>query len=109
MGLFRTSSAAVAQPESAGLVDDLKEEGVEVTEIDTISLTDGEVSGDRITDLGRLGGKIADAVAGAIEVDARPVLAGGTCSHLPGMLAGLQRAYGPAAKIGLIWLPTLSV
>jgi arginase len=87
----------------AGLVDNLKQEGVEVTEIDKVSLTDGEASGDRITDLGRLGAKIADAVAGAIEAKARPVLAGGTCSHLPGMLAGVQRAYGPAAKIGLIW------
>jgi arginase len=32
-----------------------------------------------------------------------PVLAGGTCGHLPGMLAGLQRAYGATSRIGLVW------
>lgn len=98
-GLAAASDAYLA----AGLVDDLNREGAEVTAIDKVSLTDGEASGDRITDLGRIGAKIADAVAGAINHQVRPVLAGGTCSHLPGMLAGLQRAYGPEAKIGLIW------
>lgn len=98
-GLAAASEAYLA----AGLVDDLTQEGVEVTAIDKVALPDGEASGDRITDLGRLGGKIADAVAGAIADDARPVLAGGTCSHLPGMLGGLQRAYGADARIGLIW------
>ncbi len=58
---------------------------------------------DRIVNLGRLGGAIADAVAEGAGAGRRVVVVGGNCSHLPGVLGGLQDVHGPMAKIGLVW------
>ena len=99
VGLARASDAFL----EAGLVQSLESRDVGVAGVSRAALAADETSGDRVTDLGRHGAKIADAVAGAIAVDARPLLAGGTCSHLPGMLAGFQRAYGATSRLGLIW------
>ena len=98
-GLARASDAFLA----AGLADELARAGAEVVGISRAALAPADVSGDRVADLGRHGAKVADAVAGAVAAGARPLLAGGTCSHLPGMLAGLQRTYGPTARLGLVW------
>ena len=59
---------------------------------------------DPIERLGAFNAQIAAGVAAAIGRGARPFLAGGTCSHLPGMIGGLQQAYGPTARLGLVWL-----
>ena len=99
VGLARASDAFL----EAGLVASLESSNGEVAGVSRAALTADEASGDRVTDLGRHGAKIAEAVATAVAADARPLLAGGTCSHLPGMLAGLQRAYGPTSRIGLVW------
>ena len=54
--------------------------------------------------LGLLGGEIAAAVAAGRRAN-RPVLvAGGNCTVVPGVVGGLQKAHGPAARIGLVWL-----
>lgn len=54
--------------------------------------------------LGQICGLIADAVANGRRAG-RPVLvSGGDCSHSVGVLGGLQRAHGPAARVGLVWL-----
>ncbi|RMF90379.1 MAG: arginase [Nitrospinota bacterium] len=53
--------------------------------------------------LGLLGGAIADAVATARRQGRAVLLTGGDCTHLTGMLGGLQQAHGPAARIGLVW------
>jgi arginase len=98
-GLARASDALLA----AGLVEELAAKGVEVAGVSRAALGPEQTSGDRILDLGRHGTLVAEAVAGAVEAGAMPVLAGGTCSHLPGMLAGLQRAYGSTGRIGLVW------
>jgi arginase len=58
---------------------------------------------DIITNLGRLGGAIADAVAEGARADKRVVIVGGNCTALPGVLGGLQDVYGPAARVGLVW------
>jgi arginase len=99
VGLARASDAFL----EAGLVQSLESSNRRVAGVSRAALAADEASGDRVTDLGRHGAKIADAVATAVAADTRPMLAGGTCSHLPGMLAGLQRAYGPTSRIGLVW------
>jgi arginase len=58
---------------------------------------------DIITNLGRLGGAIADAVAEGARDGKRVVVVGGNCTALPGVLGGLQDVYGPAARVGLVW------
>ena len=62
------------------------------------------ISDDPTERLGAFNAQIASAVADAIARGAQPLLAGGTCSHLPGMVGGLEQAYGPTARIGLIWM-----
>jgi arginase len=98
-GLARASDAFLA----AGLVDQLEGRGVAIAGVRRAALAPEEAGGDRVVDLGRHGAKVAGAVAAAIAAGSRPVLAGGTCNHLPGMLAGLQRAYGATSRIGLVW------
>lgn len=53
--------------------------------------------------LGILGGEIADAVAAGRNADNAILMSGGDCSHITGVLGGLQDAHGPDAKIGLVW------
>jgi arginase len=54
--------------------------------------------------LGALGGAIAGAAAQALRAGRAVLMVGGNCSHAPGLLGGLQDAYGPAARIGLVWM-----
>jgi arginase len=63
-----------------------------------------EFSDDPTVRLGEFNAQVAAAVSAAISRGAQPFLAGGTCSHLPGMVGGLEQAYGPTARIGLIWM-----
>jgi arginase len=68
------------------------------------TLPAAQVSDDRPTALGQIGAVVADAVAQGRRAG-RPVLVtGGDCSHAVGVFGGLQRAHGPAARIGLVWL-----
>ncbi|MFW6075202.1 MAG: arginase family protein [Chloroflexota bacterium] len=53
--------------------------------------------------LGLMGGSIADAVAEARRNGSGVLMVGGDCSHITGMLGGLQDAHGPTAKVGLVW------
>jgi arginase len=53
--------------------------------------------------LGLIGGEIASAVADGLRQH-RPVLVvGGNCAAVPGVIGGLQDAFGPAARVGLVW------
>jgi arginase len=54
--------------------------------------------------LGALGGAIADAAAAGLRAGRVVLMVGGNCSHAPGLLGGLQDAYGPGARIGLVWM-----
>jgi arginase len=58
---------------------------------------------DEVLRLGALNGAIADAVAQARRRGQAIVLAGGNCSHAPGVLGGLQDAHGAGARVGLVW------
>ena len=98
-GFAQASDAYLA----AGIVADFAASGAEVTGTSRPELAEDQISGDRIQDLGRHGALIADAVAGALGAGEAPLLAGGTCNHLVGMMAGLQRGLEPGARIGLVW------
>jgi arginase len=53
--------------------------------------------------LGLIGAAIAEAVAVGRNEGRAVLLAGGDCTHAVGVYAGLQRAHGPHARIGLVW------
>jgi arginase len=101
-------AAALAQASDAfianGLPDAIAQLGVEVAGSARPVLPAENISGDPICNLGRYNALVGQQVAIAIARGAKPLLAGGTCSHLVGKLAGLQTAYGPAERIGLVWL-----
>jgi arginase len=46
---------------------------------------------------------ICRAVQDAVVAGRAPLVTGGSCVSLPGILGGLRQGYGPAAKIGLVW------
>jgi arginase len=99
-GLAAAADAYLA----GGIVDRLAATGGQVDLITEPSLDPSELDADPIVNLGRLNAKIAADVVGAVQVDAAPVLLGGTCSHLIGMIAGMQQAYGQDLRLGLLWL-----
>lgn len=90
--------------EAGGFFDSLPELGVTVDGITHPEPVATDVSDDPTVRLGEFNAQIAAAVSDAISRGAQPFLAGGTCSHLPGMAGGLEQAYGPTAHIGLIWV-----
>lgn len=53
--------------------------------------------------LGIIGGEIAGAVAVGVRQGNAVLMTGGDCSHITGVIGGLQDAYGTAAQIGLVW------
>jgi arginase len=87
-----------------GLPGDLRAAGAEIESIAFPAIEPGAETNDRVANLGELNGRIAETVAGALDSGAVPLLAGGTCNHLIGMLSGLQAHYGATARIGLLWL-----
>ena len=87
-----------------GFFDSLPSLGVEVDGITEPEPIDPATNADRVGRLGEFNAQIAKTASEAIARGAQPFLAGGTCSHLPGMVGGLELAYGPTARIGLIWM-----
>lgn len=53
--------------------------------------------------IGQLDGLIADNVARAHRAGSAVLMTGGSCSHITGVLGGLQDAHGADARIGLVW------
>jgi len=53
--------------------------------------------------LGVLGGEIANAIAAGCRNGAAVLMVGGNCSHITGVVGGLQDVHGPGARIGLVW------
>lgn len=53
--------------------------------------------------LGMLGGEIAGVVADGVRKGNAVLMTGGDCSHITGVIGGLQDAYGTDARIGLVW------
>lgn len=53
--------------------------------------------------LGLIGGAIAEQVAAGRRAGRAVVMTGGDCSHITGVIGGLQDAHGPTTRIGLVW------
>lgn len=68
-----------------------------------VAFPEEQRTGDRVTNLGILGGAIADAVAAGARAGRGVVVLGSNCTALPGVLGGLQDAYGPTYRLGLVW------
>jgi len=62
-----------------------------------------ERTGDDAGDIGTLNGRIADAVAEARHEGNVILMTGGNCTHITGIIGGLQDAHGPALRLGLVW------
>ncbi|MBN1936866.1 MAG: arginase family protein, partial [Anaerolineae bacterium] len=58
---------------------------------------------DEAYNLGVLNGAIADEVAVARRAGKAILMTGGNCTHVTGVVGGLQDVYGPTARIGLAW------
>ena len=99
-GLAAAADAYIA----GGIVDRLAGIDGQVALVAEPSLDASELDADPIVNLGRLNARIAAEVVGAVQANAAPVLIGGTCSHLIGMIAGMQQAYGHDLRLGLLWL-----
>ena len=72
-------------------------------DIEEPTISVGQLTGDTVEDLGRLNGKIADAVAVARRSGSIILMTGGDCTHVTGIVGGLQDAHGPALRLGLVW------
>lgn len=99
-GLTAASSAYL----ETGIVEAFAAAGGQVSTLAKPTLDGAELAEDRIVNLGRMNAKIAAEVVAAHNAGSKPVLLGGTCSHLIGMIAGLQQIYGDDTRLGLLWL-----
>ncbi|CAN5739901.1 hypothetical protein BH23CHL5_BH23CHL5_12840 [soil metagenome] len=99
-GLAQAGAALFA----AGLPDKLAAMDVAVDRITQPELGADQSTGEPVSDLGAYNAKIAGIVSSALASGSFPLLAGGSCNHLPGVIGGLQRHFGPTSKIGLLWL-----
>jgi arginase len=87
----------------AGIVERLAEAGATVDQVVSVSAPKGSAD-DPIAALAGINARVGRAVAAALRQDVAPVLVGGNCSHTIGMIAGIQAAYGPTTRLGLLWL-----
>ncbi|MBU0595627.1 arginase family protein [Candidatus Bipolaricaulota bacterium] len=58
---------------------------------------------DLVLSLGFLNGAIAEAVAAGRRTGAAILMTGGDCTHVTGVVGGLQDAHGPGLRLGLVW------
>ena len=100
---FAGMSGAAGAFLDAGLRDRLAESGVQIDRIDPIPASSNEHD-DPIATLAAINHNLGDLVAATFSDDQKPVFLGGNCSHMIGVLAGVQRHFGPTARIGLLWL-----
>lgn len=58
---------------------------------------------DEPANIGRLGAEIATAVSSAHSQNKAILMTGGDCTHITGIVGGLQDVHGADARIGLVW------
>lgn len=58
---------------------------------------------DEPDNIGLLGGAIAEAVAAGRRAGRAVLMTGGDCSHISGVVGGLQDVYGAEVRVGLVW------
>jgi arginase len=88
----------------AGIVERLADAGATVDQVVSVSAPRKGTPDDPIAALAGINAGVGRAVAAALRQDVAPVLVGGNCSHTIGMIAGIQAAYGPTTRLGLLWL-----
>jgi arginase len=66
-------------------------------------MPEGQRVGDEPANLGVFGGRVARAVAEARRQGKGVLMTGGDCTHITGVVGGLQDAHGGEARIGLVW------
>src|SRR4051794_10710699 len=87
-----------------GLYDTLRERGVDLTgPVEIPPLAGIELSHDPVTNIAHLGARIAAEVAAGLTEEGNAFVTGSNCTALVGVLAGFEKAYGPTARIGLVW------
>ncbi|NTU85774.1 MAG: arginase [Chloroflexales bacterium] len=68
------------------------------------TLPAARLGADPLTDLALVCGAVAEKVATGLRSGRAVLVTGGNCSHSVGVLAGIQGARGPMARVGLVWL-----
>ncbi|MCA9994263.1 MAG: arginase family protein [Anaerolineales bacterium] len=58
---------------------------------------------DEPDNIGLLGGAIAEAVAAGRRAGRAVLMTGGDCSHISGVVGGLQDVHGAEVRLGLVW------
>lgn len=79
-----------------------KEAGIPLQVVEP-TLPEAQRRQEETDNLGLLGGAIAEAVAMARQAGAAILMTGGDCTHITGVIGGLQDAHGPAIRLGLVW------
>jgi arginase len=87
----------------AGIVEQLSDAGATVDQVVTVSAPK-QTEDEQIAALAGINARVGGAVAAALRQDVAPVLLGGNCSHTIGMISGIQAAFGPTVRLGLLWL-----
>src|SRR5262245_18265576 len=102
---YRGSRPAVGDERAldAYAASDVYREAQVPVEVSEPALPDHMRSDEETDNLGLLGAAIATQVATARRAGQAVLMTGGDCTHITGVLGGLQDAHGPAARIGLVW------
>ena len=72
-------------------------------EVHEPALPEQRRSQEETDNLGLLGAAIAEQVAAARRAGRAVLMTGVDCTHITGVVGGLQDAHGPSARIGLVW------
>ena len=93
---------APAAYDREGLWDTLRSRGIDLTGPVAVAPAATQ-SEDPVTNIAHLGANIAAEVAKGLTEEGNALITGSNCNALVGVLAGFEKAYGPTAKIGLVW------
>ena len=89
----------------AGLLDRLREGGVDVGGASSVDLAEEDrVAGPIAVNIGRLGAATATLIASARREAAGVLALAGDDTASVGIVAGLQRAHGAGIRVGIVWL-----
>lgn len=89
----------------AGLLDALRQAGIDIVDPATAELPDDERNPDSVAiSIGRLGAHVGALVAEGRQQGSRVLVLAGDDTASVGVISGLQRANGAAHRIGVVWL-----
>jgi arginase len=88
---------------NAYAASDVYQQAQAPVEISEPALPEQQRSAEETDNLGLIGAAIADQVAAARRAGQAVLMTGGDCTHITGVVGGLQDAHGPSTRIGLVW------